>query len=135
MAMLKAKRFLAVFLSVSMACSAFVLLQPKTAVFAAEDIPIDEAHFPDEQFRKILKATYDDGDGVFTLASASDNGYALMITNFNDEPKRITVHADAKTANIYTLNGVSNLELTNTLSGNFDLTLEPNTLVYAEFLK
>lgn len=76
-----------------------------------------------------------DEDGVFTLASASDDGYALMITNFNDDQKSITVHADAKTANIYTLNGVSNLELTNTLSGNFDLTLEPNTLVYAEFLK
>ena len=76
-----------------------------------------------------------DGDGVFTLASASDNGYALMITNFNGEQKKVTVHADAKTANIYTLNAASNLELTNTLSGNFELIVEPNTLIYAEFSK
>ena len=76
-----------------------------------------------------------DADGVFTLASASDNGYALMITNFNDDQKSITVHADAKTANIYTLSAVSNLELTNTLSGNFDLILEPDSVVYAEFSK
>lgn len=90
-------------------------------------------------FNKVKQFGYpiesSDEDGVFTLASASDNGYALMITNFNDDQKSITVHADAKTANVYTLDAVSNLDLTATLSGKFDLILEPDTLVYAEFLR
>ena len=76
-----------------------------------------------------------DADGVFTLASASDNGYTLMITNFNDEPRQITVHTDAKTANVYTLDAVSDLDLTAVISDRFDIILEPYTLVCAEFFK
>ena len=76
-----------------------------------------------------------DGDGIFTLASASDNGYTLMITNYGGEQKKITVRADAKTAKIYTLDAVSDLQLTATLHGKFDLISEPDTIVYAEFFK
>ena len=76
-----------------------------------------------------------DADGVFTLASASDNGYALIITNFNDEPRQITVHTDAKTANVYTLDAISDLDLTAVISDRFDIILEPYTLVCAEFFK
>ncbi len=44
-----------------------------------------------------------DGDGLYTLASSSRDGFMLMITNSTDEPKTVDIECGAKTARIRTL--------------------------------
>ena len=75
----------------------------------------------------------EDGDGLFTLASASDNGYALAVSNFNDSERTVTVRSDAAKFRVFRLDGEHDLEETGSYKGDvFTLTLKENTVVYLE---
>lgn len=78
----------------------------------------------------------DDGEGLFTLASASDDGFALMLTNFGNGARTVTVCAVAARAEVYTLDGENDLAHTGSLAGSpFTLTAEKDSVLYVEFLK
>ena len=75
----------------------------------------------------------EDGDGLFTLASASDNGYALAVSNFNDSERTVTVRSDAVKFRVFSLDGEHDLEETGSYKGDvFTLTLKADTVVYLE---
>ena len=48
-----------------------LMIAPVSAWAATGDIPIDEAHFPDEIFRRYVADRFDDGDGILTEAECS----------------------------------------------------------------
>ena len=75
----------------------------------------------------------EDGDGLFTHASASDNGYALAVSNFNDSERTVTVRSDAAKFRVFSLDGEHDLEETGSYKEDvFTLTLKENTVVYLE---
>lgn len=78
-----------------------------------------------------------DGDGVFTLASASERGYALMITNFTSGEKRIAVSADARKADIYVLDKDHDLQKTaeTEYRDGFCAAVPADSVLYIEFIK
>ena len=75
-----------------------------------------------------------DGEGIFTLASASERGCALTVTNYNGPERTVTVRSDAKKVRLYTLDRERDLEETDSYEGpDVTVTLKENTVVYLEF--